>query len=179
MMTSGDDASSFLSRRQIKESDSRVCQALECQRTMRRSWQIAIGRNGAYACVECDGPRVDAQAAELEQLLELNWQGRRHCELDALGCADQRRMAANLSKVAVLQVERRKLGIVTLKGGGNSVELGRDSRRDDGGARIKRYPQPARSRNGSIRGTKRCSDEKGRWLRRRGAWDASLLPARS
>lgn len=42
---------------------------------------------GSYAGVEGDRRLVNAQAAQLEQLLELDGQCRRHGELEALGCA--------------------------------------------------------------------------------------------
>jgi hypothetical protein len=53
---------------------------------------------GSYAGVEGDGGLVDAEAAELEQLLELDWQGRRHGEDDALGCAGLMKSSSQLCK---------------------------------------------------------------------------------
>ena len=53
---------------------------------------------GSYACVESDGGLVDAQAAELEQLLELDWQSRRHDGLGALGCATLMKSSSQLVK---------------------------------------------------------------------------------
>jgi hypothetical protein len=53
---------------------------------------------GSYAGVEGDGGLVDAQAAELEQLLELDWQRRRHGVLGALGCATLMKSSSQLVK---------------------------------------------------------------------------------
>ena len=77
MRTSGDDASSFLSRRQMKESDSRVCHGDPMSATQEETVSSEL-EMGSYAGVEGDGGLVDAEAAELEQLLELDRQGRRH-----------------------------------------------------------------------------------------------------
>ncbi len=57
---------------------------------------------GSYAGVEGDGALVDAQAAELEQLLELNWQGRRHGDVEALGCARLEKGSSQLVKSCLL-----------------------------------------------------------------------------
>jgi hypothetical protein len=65
---------------------------------------------GSYACVEGDGGLVDAQAAELEQLLELNWQGRRHDGLDALGCAGLTKSNSQLVKSGCEADEGREVG---------------------------------------------------------------------
>lgn len=55
-----------------------------------------------YTGVECDCRLVDTQAAELEQLLELNWQCRRHDVCGALGCAELMASSSQLAKLAVL-----------------------------------------------------------------------------
>ena len=174
MRTSGDDASSFLSRRQMKESDSSVCHGNQgsarargqeggstTDGTRRRWW--------SYTGVEGDGGLVDAQAAELEQLLELNWQGRRHGDVEALGCARLEKGSSQLVKSCVLLVDGSKLswgklGIVTLKG----VEIGgagRDTGRNEGGAtnRITGDCQKA------ISETKGCSITRRRKARSRAA----------
>ena len=54
--------------------------------------------DGTYAGVEGDGGLVDAKAAELEQLLELDGQGRRHDDGDALVCALLAKKSSQLVK---------------------------------------------------------------------------------
>lgn len=74
MTTSGWAASLFFSRMQTKESDSSVCQELKLQVSFNDDCDEHEDGDGggAYAGVEANGLRVDSQAAELDQLLELD-----------------------------------------------------------------------------------------------------------